>query len=373
MIKVLHFVTDFPGSQSATSTLAVRNLLEATSEKLEHTVVIVDREKSFKVKQISLKLYYICIPRFKFGLLNSTFSLVAFILFSLKFDIIKESDIIHCHKLTIDGVFGLFSNIFYEKSYVVSVRGATDEKWLKNKFYAQLLFKAILQRAKHIFFVSAWMQPFIERKYNTDISIKSSLLPNLCGCEFKADSIIFNASKKLLFVGRLSIWRSKGLDKIIEAISKMPELTLDVIGKRDEKAIAEMREFAISVDCKATVNFLGGMENKELRNIMSEYFCLAMPSYPETFGMVYVEALSEKIPVITSNRAGIAGYINDKIYVRAIDERNTAELQEAIIFFIQNQSYVKRIIQHDSSTLLSNMFSDNIIAEKYIVEICESK
>lgn len=363
MTKVLHFVTDYPGSLSATTTLAVKNLLDSTSSTLSHHVVMVDREKGFFCRQLTDGRYHLGFPRFKFGLFNTTLSFLMFLVFIMRFDIWKKVDVVHCHKLTIDGVFGLFSQLLLGLPYVISVRGASDEKWLRKKFYAKWIFKAVIQRSTHIFFVSAFMKKIIYEIFG-DLAYSSSQLANISGCTFVQSQAEFLHSNKLLFIGRLNIWRLKGLDKIISAIADKPQLSLDIIGSGDDAA-TEIKAFAEQLGCQAQLNFIGGLPNSEVKSRLAQYICLVMPSYPETFGMAYVEALNANVPVIVSHRAGIAGYLDAKPYVESVDERDVTAIALAIHRLYSGQATIKQALRNDFSSL-NSIFSDHSIAQHYI-------
>lgn len=363
MTKILHFVTDYPGSLSATTTFAVKNLLDNTSAKLSHHIVMIDREKGFFCRQLADGRYHLGFPRFKFGLLNTTFSFLMFLVFIVRFDIWKKVDVVHCHKLTIDGVFGLFSQLVLGLPYVVSVRGASDEKWLRKKFYARWIFKAVIQRSKHIFFVSAFMKKIIHEIFG-DLNYSSSQLANISGCAFVPSQVELLHSDKLLFVGRLNIWRLKGLDRIIRAIADKPQLSLDIIGGGDDAAL-EIKDFAEQLGCQAQLNFVGALPNEEVKSRLTQYVCLVMPSYPETFGMAYVEALNANLPVIVSQRAGIAGYLDAKPYVESVDERDVDAIRLAIGRLYSQQIAAKQMLRSDLP-LLNTLFSDRSIAQHYI-------
>ncbi|HPG29693.1 MAG TPA: glycosyltransferase, partial [bacterium] len=61
------------------------------------------------------------------------------------------------------------------------------------------------------------------------------------------------------------------------------------------------------------VNLIGYIENEKIINKLKEYDAFIMPSYPETFGMSYIEALYAGLPIMYSHKAGVSGFFDDSI------------------------------------------------------------
>jgi glycosyltransferase involved in cell wall biosynthesis len=55
-----------------------------------------------------------------------------------------------------------------------------------------------------------------------------------------------------------------------------------------------------------------------------------MPSFSETFGVAYVESLSQGQPAIHSRGQGISGLFEDGVTTEAVDPRDPADMANAI-------------------------------------------
>jgi phosphatidylinositol alpha-1,6-mannosyltransferase len=105
-----------------------------------------------------------------------------------------------------------------------------------------------------------------------------------------------------LIVGRLQAGRDKGHRALIDAwpkvISKVPDARLAVVGTgNDEQAL---REYAASAGLGARVDFLGFVPDDRMDRIWNRAWVLAMPSWGEGFGLVYIEAMRFGLPVVAS-------------------------------------------------------------------------
>lgn len=173
------------------------------------------------------------------------------------------------------------------------------------------------------------------------------------------------ALKKLLYVGAL--YRSKGLGTILEAMAKSDnvDLSLTVIGKGVDEAY--FRERIHSLGLSERVELLGQISHDEVFHYMKEADALLLISH-ETFGMVYVEAMSQGcIPVGVIND-GIDGVViqgENGFLTKLGDSDNLASLLNQ--FSVMNSEQVERISQNAFQTACS--MSQSFLAERALKEI----
>jgi len=111
------------------------------------------------------------------------------------------------------------------------------------------------------------------------------------------------------------------------------------------------------------VEYKGIIKDKNLlMKALRNNALFAMPSIHDTFGLTYLEALSQQLPVIYTKRQGIDGLFEDKnnpVGI-AVNPLSVDEIAEAIKAILTNPNiYSNRQVDF-------SMFNWNNIADKYI-------
>jgi len=103
---------------------------------------------------------------------------------------------------------------------------------------------------------------------------------------------------RALFIGRLVGW--KGVDILLRALERVPDLRLDVIGTGPEAA--RLRTLAQALAVADRVRWFGEYPNEDVPRRMAECNFLVLPSTTaqELFGLVVLEAMAAGRPVITT-------------------------------------------------------------------------
>ena len=86
-----------------------------------------------------------------------------------------------------------------------------------------------------------------------------------------------------------------------------------------------------------------------------------MLSTPETFGLVYIEAMSQGTPIIYSKFTGIDGFFKDGEVGYGIDPKNYNKLNDNIDLIIKNYKNISENCLQNSIT-----FNWHNISKKYI-------
>ena len=138
------------------------------------------------------------------------------------------------------------------------------------------------------------------------------------------------ANNKVLFIGNFTnTW--KGLEYLRDAITKLPQVVLHVVGKGQR------------VEWPRT-KYHGELSGEKLVEVIHASSLLALPSIaePEAFGMVLVEAMACGIPVIGSRIGGISKLISDKVDGLLVSPANADELAAAIDTLVSNPTLAEK-------------------------------
>jgi glycosyltransferase involved in cell wall biosynthesis len=107
-----------------------------------------------------------------------------------------------------------------------------------------------------------------------------------------------------LFLSRIS-WK-KGLDRLITAWQRVPDLPLVIAGNDDEAYTPKLRRLAQSLGIAPRVIFTGPVSDDHKWALYERAELFLLPSYSENFGMVVAEAMYMGCPVVLTPEVGIA-------------------------------------------------------------------
>jgi glycosyltransferase involved in cell wall biosynthesis len=119
------------------------------------------------------------------------------------------------------------------------------------------------------------------------------------------------ATPLLLNVGRISF--KKGLDLLLEATSRLPDVHLAILGPDDgdgtlERLLAQREELGLS----HRVHFLGPTDDAGPGDAYADADVFVLPSRNESFGMVAAEAAAAGTAVVLTDRCGVAEILGDR-------------------------------------------------------------
>ncbi len=107
---------------------------------------------------------------------------------------------------------------------------------------------------------------------------------------------------RVLIVGRLAQDRYKGHHELIacwpQVVAKVPGATLQIVGTG--VILDELRKLAEASSAREQIRFEGFVSEVDLERMYANARVFAMPSRGEGFGLVYIEAMRHRLPVIAS-------------------------------------------------------------------------
>lgn len=282
---------------------------------------------------------------------------------------VDEISGMHAHTLFSDGrvAYNIYKK--FNKPYVVSIRNTDINFFFKYFFHLRAGARQTLLNAQKIVFISeAYKKRLLMHPYFTDIqkqlANKSVVIPNGID-DYWINNIspahkTVSAPVKLLFVGRID--RGKNLEKLMNAVLKLHSAkqatTLHIVGTGKgnyyENCVRKMQKHP------GIFYYHGSIHDKSiLRKLYGSSDILVMPSRSETFGLVYIEALSQGIPVLYTRDEGIDGFFSEKI-------------GEAVISSSEDDIYkkIQKIIEEYSSysfdpKSITALLHWDTIAQKY--------
>lgn len=147
-------------------------------------------------------------------------------------------------------------------------------------------------------------------------------------------------SKKILCVANFEA--RKGIIYLIEAFAKIDRkgFSLHLVGHRNKssiyynKLLAITQKFAIE-DC---VHFYDGADQELIKYLYSTSEIFVLPSFKETFGIVFLEAMHYSLPIITTNVSAMPELVEDGKNGLLVPTANSSALASAISRLVEDSN-----------------------------------
>ncbi|HEX6902210.1 MAG TPA: glycosyltransferase [Thermoanaerobaculia bacterium] len=113
----------------------------------------------------------------------------------------------------------------------------------------------------------------------------------------------------LLYLGRLS-WK-KGLDRLIQALARVPGVTLALAGNDEEGITPDLQRLAREHGVEDRTVFLGPVHGPGKAALLHRAAALVLPSTSENFGNVVLEAWAAGRPAVVTPGVGLAQAVRE--------------------------------------------------------------
>lgn len=368
-MNILHICNDFAGSKVHS------NLSRVLDEQgVNQTVYCPVREErllgknQFEGKHIQF-VYSFCIRSwYKFVYHYKAYKLYKDMKEKVK---LGEVDYIHAHTLFSDGVLAYKAHKEYGVKYAVAIRNTDLNNFIRLMKHTYSMGRKILLNAKKVYFISAGIKKqFEESKFVRPIldQVKDKFVLQPNGIDDYWHQHISHEERTghdVLYVGDFSA--NKNVVRLAEAVLELrkekgfEDIRLIIVGgevkggarKNDGKTQA-----MIDANPEAIKAFGKIYDKDKLSEVMRSCSMFAMTSIFETFGLVYVEALSQNLPVVFTKGQGIDGLFDKSVGI-AVAPLNVGETKEAIKTILTHHK------QYGNMTVNFDEFDWKRIAENY--------
>jgi len=263
---------------------------------------------------------------------------------------VKKEDIIfysHINLLFLAAFNSLFKRV--KKSYF-SIYGI--EVWKKFSVIKKYLLKnyfflSISNYTKNIFVENSGVDPEKISIFPCCIDLNTS--------NKEYDNPYIDSEYNILSVSRLSKEDNyKGIDSVIKILpelkSYIPNIKYTIIGKGDD--LNRLNKLSKNLNVEKNINFKGYVKN--LRPYYKKCDIFTLPSKNEGFGIVYLEAMEYKKPVIAANSGGATDVIRDNETGFLCNYDDLESLKSKILFITNNKSKAKEIGKSGYNFLIEN-------------------
>lgn len=340
--------------------------------KRGHEVAIYSSDFEFR------QAYIILSPEVKIHAFKTWLSLAAFhmtpgIIKKAKEEI-RHLDIIHMHN------YRTFQNIVmhhYAKKcgvpYVLQAHGSLttffQKGWLKRTFDAVWGHKILRDASKVIAVTNTEAEQYKSMGINED---EIEIVPNGIDLsefanlprrgEFRRKYDLGDNQKIILYLGR--IHKIKGLDLLSKAFAELLEPLNDiklVIAGPDDGYLPSLKKLITGLEISNKVLFTGPLYGQDKLNAYVDADVYVLPSVYEIFGITVLEACACGLPVIVTDRCGIADEIGGQAGL--VIHYDKEQLQHALSYMLENDQ-LRQDFSKMGKLLVREKFSWENIAEQ---------
>jgi len=285
----------------------------------------------------------------------------------------EQYDIVHVHLFPSNAIVAL-SSLFLKKSiaYLFTIHSTFNRRRSIKIF--KIIDGLVYSRYAKIICISKQVQDSLI-KWVPKIKEKIEIIPNGIPMNSKSNDNPLMKKYDVLFVGRLV--QQKGINFLLEAVSILQKkykkiIRVAIVG--DGPIKKELIKMCEELKIKDSVEFLGFQ--RDVDQIMRSSRVLVLPSRWEGFGLVLLEAMKNKLPIIATKVGGIPEIITNGHEGILVPAENPKILADSINRVLENSELRNQLIQnaykkvqshysiekyaHNMFNLYSKMVSDNL-------------
>lgn len=281
-----------------------------------------------------------------------------------------QPNIIHVHHaFPLSWIARVIKGI-YQIPYIITIHGSELPTVQKDKRYLALTSDA-LRRARRVLPNSFWTKEWLYKIFGTEFYRQVRVIPGGVDLKkFNPDLNTDEIDKKynlkgkniVLFAGKLTAY--KGVKYLIKAARKIPaEVTILGEGPERKELEKKVKDFQLK-----NVQFIGHLgTSNELNKFYKRASVFVAPSvWDEPLGLVILEAMASKTPVVVTRKGGIPLAVKDGVNGYFVRPRNASEIAEKVNLLLSDEA--KRLkMAENARRIVEEKFSWDIIAHRHIL------
>lgn len=260
-------------------------------------------------------------------------------------------DIIHAHSMNHAGIL---AQQIHEKTgipFVLTEHSSTYARKLIRNWQRPAMLQSAQQCSARIA-VSKDFCRLLETEYG---GLDWQYIPNSLSPAFIHPVDLANKPKNadFTFCSVAHLNYNKGFDILLpafaEALKTHPDLKLKIGGTG--LIASQLHNLAAELGLENSVEFLGGLQNDQVLDLMFRSDAFVLASRNETFGVVFIEALSQGLPVAATRCGGPQTIINENNGI-LVPVGDVQALAGALVSLYENRG------RYDAQTLRADCLSE---------------
>ena len=260
-------------------------------------------------------------------------------------------DIIHAHSMNHAGILAQQIHAKTGIPFVLTEHSSTYARKLIRNWQRPAMLQSAQQCSARIA-VSKDFCRLLETEYG---GLDWQYIPNSLSPAFIRPVDLANKPKNadFTFCSVAHLNYNKGFDILLpafaEALKTHPDLKLKIGGTG--LIASQLHNLAAELGLENSVEFLGGLQNDQVLDLMFRSDAFVLTSRNETFGVVFIEALSQGLPVAATRCGGPQTIINENNGI-LVPVGDVQALAGALVSLYENRG------RYDAQTLRADCLSE---------------
>ena len=371
MKTIVHISADFPDPLVATKTNAVKSLIEA-APGFRHIVYSINRagwRSGVAAQQFGDDHLAIAYGAPPYGMrLAHHLGIVADLIVADAQRRKIRPDVIHAHKFTVEGLLAAKLSDATGAPFIASFWGDSDRKIFEGKPALRPAYRALARQATLLLPVAPWTRDYFAAALNLGREA-FEILPVIT----LADTIIaptLSPQPRLVSVFAFDSWKRKGFEVLVQAVANASRefgaITLDVYGRGGPAALLDMTALIRGAGMEDHIKLMPALAHTEVQRVVNSYTAFVLPSRPETFGMVFAEALLAGAPILWSQNQAVDGFFDAATIGYRCNPQSAEDVAEGLRHLIRSEAQLKQYIGKLQSGGAFAMLRRDAIGARYV-------
>ena len=198
-------------------------------------------------------------------------------------------------------------------------------KWFKRNQHRGIHLIAPSQGAQKRFIAAGWKEKYIQ------------VLPYFCPIKPLTNPRPAPEKTTITYMGRMT--PSKGYTHFVKALGMLPDHVQGImVGSFSAESEALVSRLATETKCKDRLELKGWASREEVMNILDRTSVFVFPSvWPETLGIVGLEALSRGVPVVASDIGGVREWLVHGSNGFLANPKSPEQIKEGVLKLIEDK------------------------------------
>jgi glycosyltransferase involved in cell wall biosynthesis len=376
MTCIVHISADYPDAIDAGKTKAIANLVGATARDFDHQIYSLNRANSKRAwlspgmtevisREPGLITMRYHAPRWGLFLSRAMEGVAAAIDADLTVRGIRP-DLIHGHKLSIEGLAAQALAAKLGIPFAISLQGNTDAKVIAARPDLRRKFISVWQDASYVFAFAPWIERWCRLTFGPRGG-GSTALP----CILASEQILAPSRGEpcISTAFNLDFWKNKNLQGLLAALAiirpEFPNIRFKIAGSGSQTSIRKVTALVAKAGLTDITSLDGLVPAAKIQTWMNDSTVFVLASHRETFGMVFVEALLAGTPIVYPAGAAIDGYFDDAPFALPAGSGDPQSIASAIAATLRSNARLKEQLREWQAGAGPRRFQREAIASSY--------